>query len=173
MIKPEEAAQMKRRIIEEVEKCRSLQDILANDLDLEFPNNSTVYEWLKETSKYFDSDFSKNYARAVNLRTDKLFEEILTIADTPVKGITVTTIVDGEKVIKTITEAEMTQHRKLQIDARKWWLSKTLPKKYGDKLETTIEGGERPVKTVDYTKLTAATLEELAKQSDAGKPQPQ
>lgn len=172
MIKPEDAARIKTRILEEVEKCRSLQDILENDLDLEFPSHTTIYEWLRKESKYFDAAFSENYARAVNLRTDKLFEEILTIADTPVQGISTTTVINGKKVIKTITQAEMTQHRKIQIDARKWWLSKTMPKKYGDKLETTIEGGERPIQTLDYTKLTTATLEELAKQANAGKPKP-
>ena len=34
------------------------------------------------------------------------------------------------------------------VDARKWYLSKLNPKKYGDKIETTIEGGEKPVNIV-------------------------
>lgn len=32
--------------------------------------------------------------------------------------------------------------KRLQIDTRKWELSKKAPKKYGEKLETTVEAGE-------------------------------
>ena len=34
----------------------------------------------------------------------------------------------------------MLQHRRLQVDARKWYASKLAPKKYGEKVETTLTG---------------------------------
>ena len=39
-----------------------------------------------------------------------------------------------------ITKADMIQHRRLQIDARKWVLAKMNPKKYGDKVDLTSDG---------------------------------
>jgi hypothetical protein len=34
-----------------------------------------------------------------------------------------------------VTELDQVERSKLQIDARKWYLSKIAPKRYGDKLE--------------------------------------
>ena len=44
-----------------------------------------------------------------------------------------------------------------------------MPKKYGDKIETTITGGDNPVKTIDVKLLSAEALEEIAKQADVNK----
>ena len=46
----------------------------------------------------------------------------------------------------------MLGHRKLQIDTRKWMLSKMLPKIYGDKLELTGDK-ENPLQTVTRIEL--------------------
>ena len=73
-----------------------------------------------------------------------LAEEMLAIADTPVLGVKIKTNEKGET--ETV-EGDMIEHRRLQVDSRKWMLSKMLPKKYGDKIETTVQGQDGgPVK---------------------------
>jgi len=42
----------------------------------------------------------------------------------------------GDSIIEISDEGD-----RLRVDARKWLLSKMLPKVYGDKLETTVKGG--------------------------------
>lgn len=90
------------------------------------PAASTVFKWLTERPA-----FSERYARAREAQADTLAQEILHIANTPQKGVIVTTKEWGEE----IRTADMIEHRRLQVDARKWIAAKLAPKKYGDKLE--------------------------------------
>jgi hypothetical protein len=46
---------------------------------------------------------------------------------------------------------DMLGHRRLQVEARKWYAAKLAPKKYGDRLEL---GGELGFKTVSDKPLT-------------------
>lgn len=94
-------------------------------------SNSELYRVLKD-----DEDVRERYARACEERQDKLFNEILEIADTPNMGMVTVVKKDGTE----ITKADMIQHRRLQIDARKWVLAKMNPKKYGDKVDLTSDG---------------------------------
>lgn len=166
---PEIVAHMKARIVEEVKKKRSLHHILSNDVDLEFPSSGLVYQWLNPEHEKYDAEFATNYAYAREVRAEKVFEEMLEIADTPKTGETVKIDPDGI----TRTKSDMIQHRRLQIETRQWMLARMMPKKYGNKLETTLQGGDKPVEVVDYSKLSTEALEELAKQSNAGKAKPQ
>lgn len=89
--------------------------------------------------------FYAQYAKARELGYLALGDEIIHIADTPVHGVKTKTNEKGEKET---TEGDMIEHRRLQVDARKWYLSKMLPKVYGDKLETTIQGpGGGPIQS--------------------------
>jgi len=47
----------------------------------------------------------------------------------------------GDSIIEISDEGEDVARDRLRVDARKWLLSKMLPKVYGDKLETTVKGG--------------------------------
>jgi len=58
-------------------------------------------------------DFAKRYARAKEIQVEQLADELLTIADS--------------------ADAETYNASRLQVDTRKWLLSKLIPKKYGDK----------------------------------------
>lgn len=87
--------------------------------------------WVSKNPK-----LAEQYARARALCMDAIAEQILEIADTPMLGVKRVTKPDGVET----TEGDMTDHRKLQIDARKWLLAKLAPKKYGDKIETTLKG---------------------------------
>ena len=58
---------------------------------------------------------------------------------------------------------DMIQHRRLQVDTRKWALSKALPKIYSDKLEvdnkhTIVEG---PIDKVELAKTRLRFLSDL------------
>lgn len=107
---------------------------------------ASVFRWLADEAR---ADFREQYARAREAQAHNLFDEIIEISDTPMLGVEKKTDPDGT----TITEGDMLGHRKLQIDARKWYLSKVLPKVYGDKLDLTHDGA---IKVVQVTELTSA-----------------
>ena len=126
------------------------QAILNNKLTL-----TTFYAWL------IDDDSLKelyNYAREI--RSDTLFEEIITIADTTEEGIKIKETAKGTEILK----GDMTDHRKLKVDARKWVVSKMNPKKYGDKVEidhSSKDGSMKPQPTIIVSK--PETGEEIKK----------
>jgi hypothetical protein len=73
------------------------------------------------------------HIRARDIQADVLFDEIHQIADTPQKGTKTVRRGEGDNSTVETTEADMIEHRRLQIDARKWLIGKMAPKKYGDK----------------------------------------
>lgn len=84
--------------------------------------------------------------------------EIIKIADTPVVGIKKKTNEKGE--VET-TEGDMIEHRRLQVDARKWAASKLAPKKYGDKLAL---GGDEAMPPIQHKVDATLTPGEAYKQ---------
>ena len=116
-------------ICERIADGESLRSICLDDA---MPAKSSVFKWLREHEA-----FSDHYARARETQADSLADEITHIADTPLVGITRKTDEEGNTEI---TEGDMIQHRRLQIDARKWIASKLKPKKYGDR--TTLAGDD-------------------------------
>lgn len=76
------------------------------------------YELLNE-----DQEKRERYARAKEAYADKVFDEIIDIAEHTDEDHT------------PFTGGNAVQRDKLRIDARKWVLSKLAPKKYGDKLD--------------------------------------
>lgn len=100
--------------------------------DKDMPAMSTMFKWLRE-----NDIFSEQYAKAKQESADAMAEDILDIADTPVIGEIKTIRPDGSIEIK---QDEMLGHRRLQIDTRKWLMSKMKPKKYGEKLDMTSDG---------------------------------
>ena len=67
----------------------------------------------------------------MQVRADTHFSEIVEISDTQQIG-TVETSKEWGVEIKT---ADMVEHRRLRIDARKWVIARMNPRKYGEKLE--------------------------------------
>lgn len=95
--------------------------------DAHMPNKATVFKWLSQ-----HKSFHNQYARARETQADVLADEIVHIADTPMPGIKVKETEDGKREV---TTADMIEHRRLQIDARKWYASKLKPKVYGNTKE--------------------------------------
>lgn len=113
-------------------------ETICNEDD-RFPSARTVYRWI-----IADESFCQKYARAKDMQTQILADQIIPIADTPKVG---TKTVDKPTGIETTT-GDMIEHRKLQIDARKWLLGKLQPKKYGDKTLHTGGDAEGPIQFV-------------------------
>lgn len=112
-----------------ISEGESLRAICRDD---KMPALSTIMLW-----NLSNKEFSEHYARAVDARAEHLFEEILEIAD------------DGSNDYMTITKGdedynvenrEVTTRSKLRVDSRKWFLSKVMPKKFGDKLDVVSDG---------------------------------
>jgi len=73
--------------------------------------------------------FREKYEAARVVQADILFDNLLDIADDSSEDWT--TNEDGERRLN----GEAVARSRLRIDARKWILSKLIPKKYGDKIE--------------------------------------
>lgn len=102
------------RICEQVSNGKSLRAVCrAKDM----PSMSTVMAWLSE-----NDEFSEQYRKAIEQREDFHFEEMMEIAD------------------KVLPESAEVAKAKLQIDTRKWVLSRMNPKKYGDKQQMEHSG---------------------------------
>lgn len=74
-----------------------------------------------------DPALAERYARAREGLLDAMVDQILTLADSPVP-----TLDNGA------TDPGMVRQRQLQIDARRWVLSKLAPNKYGDRLDVSV-----------------------------------
>lgn len=75
-----------------------------------------------------DAALASRYARAREVLIERLASETLALADqTPA-------MVTDERGVTRYDSAAV-QHQRLQVDTRKWLLSKLAPKKYGDRLE--------------------------------------
>lgn len=122
---PEKAAS----ICELLGDGKSLKEICEGE---DMPTRSTVYLWLARHPEFTDM-----YARAREEQADTLADEIVHIADSPMLGVKTKTNGDGE--VET-TEGDMIEHRRLQVDARKWVAAKLKPKKYGDKVTNEHSG---------------------------------
>lgn len=106
------------------ERLAAGESLRAICRDERMPDRSTVAKWVIDDV----CGFSSQYARARDIGLDAMAEEALEIANTPVEGVRREETEDGYKEI----HEDMLGHRKLQVDTRKWYLSKLAPKKYGD-----------------------------------------
>jgi len=120
--------------------------------DENMPNKATVFRWLAASK-----EFSDQYAHARDAQADSLFDDILSIADTPMIGEKRKVKDDGGVEIST---GDMIEHRRLQVDARKWMAGKLKPKKYGDKLDLNVAGR---IETMPEEQLDARIAELLGK----------
>lgn len=83
--------------------------------DEKMPARKTIHNWLLDKTK---EDFLYQYEASCNVRADELFDELEETA--------------SDKKIDV-------QRARLIVDTRKWYLSKVLPKKFGDKMDITAD----------------------------------
>ncbi|MBK3666186.1 hypothetical protein JJE66_33815 [Bradyrhizobium diazoefficiens] len=109
------------------------------------PSASTIFRWLLDERR---KPFWEQYEKARNIQAELMFEELLEIADDSSQDYKQVTVArsgsiddeDGDVATLTITRPnpEYVQRSRLRVDTRKWYLSKVLPKKFGD--STTLKG---------------------------------
>lgn len=129
--------------------------------DADMPVQSTVFRWLS-----LHDEFSKQYAYARASQAEYLFDEILDIADDGHNDWMLRKFGDDERYVE---NGEALRRSVLRVDARKWVVSKLLPKKYGERVTSVVEGGDKPVQienaTAQRRRAAAALL--LARKDDA------
>lgn len=101
-----------------------------------------VLDWVRD-----DPALSSQYASAREIGYKLLADAILEIADEPVPSTE-----------SGATDSGAVAHQRLRIDTRKWFLSKVLPKIYGDKIETVHSGSLEITQPIDQVKLELAAL---------------
>lgn len=88
----------------------------------DMPCTTTIFKWMAEKP-----EFSEQYAKAKSQAAEALAEEIFDIADDNafdyIEGK------DGELRVNN----DAIQRARLRVDVRKWYLSKIVPKKYGER----------------------------------------
>lgn len=116
---------------------------------------STFNRWVDANAK-----LAEDYAHAREDLIERMANDVLELADSEVPETG-----DGKRDWQAI------QQRKLQVDSRKWLLSKLAPKKYGDRLELAGDK-ENPlqVQTIDASKLSTDVLAQIIAAKDANAP---
>lgn len=99
------------------------------------PNRSTVHLWLLDKEK---KGFSDQYELSCNIRAENMFDELTEIADDGSNDFMEKTLESGDTM--EVLRPEHIQRSRLRVDTRKWYLSKVLPKKFGDKTDITTDG---------------------------------
>lgn len=93
-------------------------------------NVSTVLEWVLNP-KF--KEFSDQYAHSRRIQAEIIGDEIFDIADDGRNDWLIRELDNGEGI--EIPNHEHINRSRLRVDTRKWYLSKVLPKIYGDKPE--------------------------------------
>jgi hypothetical protein len=104
---------------------------IANDDEM--PAASTIYLAVAN-----DEAFSEQYARAREAQLARWEDEIIEIADDGSNDWVERERRDGST--ETVADQDHINRSKLRVDARKWIMSKRLPKKYGDKVTQEVTG---------------------------------
>lgn len=129
-------AELAATICSRIAHGESLRQICRDDA---MPAMSTIMNWLLEEEK---KDFRKLYENARELQCEVLFDETLEIADDGTNDWVERETDEGRTI--EVFDHEHVQRSKLRVDTRKWFISKVLPKKYGEKLDVT--SGNKPIK---------------------------
>ena len=132
----------------------SLHKICENE---GYPAKSTVIYWVMENRE----GVAEQYSRAREVQARLLADEIMDIADDGAND-TYQKIIEGVQA-GTVVNYDIVNRSKLRVEARKWFLSKVLPKVYGDKLDLNHGGAV----DVNHTFTGISGLLEAAK---SGKP---
>jgi len=127
----EQIDQKFNQVIEKIEQGVALRNALR---ELHISSN-TFTSWVNS-----DEHRRLQYACACEARADKLFEEIIEIADD--SSGDVKRDKDGNEYLN----QEFVQRSRVRIDARKWMLGKLMPKKYGDSIKLTGDE-DNPIQT--------------------------
>lgn len=111
----------------------SLRSICRDDA---MPGRTTVTKWIIEDKE----GFANQYARAKDIGLDEMADEIFDIADDSRNDWIERQNAKTGEVYEVVNDEAISRAR-LRVDARKWYLSKLAPKRYGERLE--LAGDEK------------------------------
>tara|TARA_R110002074_G_scaffold32450_2_gene90673 strand:- start:131 stop:715 length:585 start_codon:yes stop_codon:yes gene_type:complete len=131
-------------VCEQIASGKSLRAALRSKKNLPTPQG--FLRWLNDANDPAALALNSQYTRARALGWELLADEVLELADQP-------------------TESSVeAQRARLQFDARRWLLSKMLPKVYGDKIQQEVTGeGGGPIQlaAVDLRQLSDDELKSM------------
>lgn len=124
------------------------------------PAASTFLLWLKD-----DPALTEQYAKAMEMRADAIFDEVFDIAD---NGANDWIEANDPENPGYRLNGEHIQRSRLRVDTRKWALARMNAKKYGDKVSAEVTGkdGERLIPETSDSDAARAILFALAKVRD-------
>lgn len=137
------------KICERLAHGESLRSICNDEA---MPARSTVIAWVYEDKGVEKDDkgqiiqegFSYHYDKARNIALDIMADDILDIADDGSNDWMEKEFKDGGSAI--VLDKEAVMRSRLRVDARKWYLSKMAPKRYGDNKNIMHSGNpDQPV----------------------------
>lgn len=129
-----------KKLVNDICKRLALGESLRSICQEEgMPHSDTLYAWLLDDDKKY---FSVKYAQARAIQAENMFDEILEISD---DGSNDFMEIKKGSLTYNVEDKEVTNRSRLRVDTRKWYLSKVLPKKFGDKLDLTSGGDKLPV----------------------------
>jgi hypothetical protein len=123
--------ELTEKICTQLASGKSLREICEHE---EMPAKSTILRWLFEEDK---KDFQDQYARAREIQAELLADELCLISDDGHNDWMEKHYGDNTQWVE---NREAIARSRLRIDTRKWIAAKLLPKKYGEKTETTLKG---------------------------------
>lgn len=110
------------------------ESVISITRDAHMPCELTVYRWVNDDRE----GFGKDYADARLRQAWRYQDEIMDIADDGSNDFVERVRKDGST--ETVFDAEHYQRSRLRVDSRKWYLSKVLPKVFGDKVQHEHSG---------------------------------
>lgn len=159
-------------ICAELQKGRSLENICSTDPGM--PTVASFLAWIQNDP----AGIGKDYAHAREIGYLMLADEIVALSDKTHEWVTVQELspdgdplfdADGKPKLKKMLlplNSDVIAHKRVQIDTRKWVLSKMLPKVYGDKItqeHTGADGGPIALAAVDLKNLSDEELENMSR----------
>jgi hypothetical protein len=111
-----------------------------------------LWNWLAN-----DEELMRQYVRAKELCVDAYAEEIIEISDDGARD----TYVDEKG--REVMNREVIARAQLRIDARKWYVARLAPKKYGDKLPVTHETADAKKSVVHSVEVAFVTTAETGR----------
>lgn len=164
--------QVSAHVCSELQKGRSLENICSTDVGM--PSIATFLAWVQTDPE----GIGKHYAHAREIGYLMLADEIVALSDKTHEWVTVQELSpdgdpmfepDGKPKLKQMLlplNSDVIAHKRVQIDTRKWMLSKMLPKVYGDKItqeHTGSNGGPIALAAVDLKNLSDEELENMSR----------
>jgi hypothetical protein len=122
------STQIAERVLDGLADGRTLLDVCDDE---GMPTSRTVHSWVSEDRE----GFAARYHRAREIGCHTIADEILAIADDSRNDWVLRRAEAGQPdgPVEVIFDHEHVRRCRLRIDARRWLLSKILPKTYGDR----------------------------------------